>query len=757
VSCLFCFFFCFFFLFFVFFFLRTIFDFAKKKKKKIMAAALVGKKPDKEGFLEKIGKAGGAFGFGRLGRLGGWRKRWCVIMDFELKYFEKKVRDGKGKAQGSIPLQGVIQVCGGKLGAARSQREHGFTVSIKDRVFCFSAENDEIAQQWVDAIREQQLKALLHYGTHFLRMRICGARSIKAADANGTSDAYCVVTVGGDEYKSEIVMKSLEPRWDETFTWIVANASTPVELAVWDYDRLASDEKLGALPFSLQMLATKCDKEEVVEWHTLQPLDSGEVELGLTVGGFSGHDASEQPEIDPVMEFYLKYVKRDKDGNMVVDGLPESWEMLFKKAGIRPDELKNPTIVSELIKIMTDALKDTSKLGSGDGGDGKKKKKRGERPISKAKVLWDFEAQQEGDLPLAQGDIVFVYEKKETGWWRGKKEGGDGTQGLFPGNYCEEIARRKAAAPAKALPAAPKKELPAAPTKALPAKPADPAPGPPQGDGDDKEEAAPPGLGAVPSEPAPAPPPEPAPAPPKDVAPAPPPDAAPEPPKAKKEEPAAKDDKSVASSSSSKKHDKKSSSSKKHDRKSKHDKKSSRKSNKPTESAPAPPAPEPSTKSSKKDKKDKKPPAKSIPPAPTKPAPTPAAGDDDAAAPDAPPAPPVASDAPKPPPMPPAAPVAPTPPPPVAASSGGGAAARPAPPPAGNHGGLLGAIGGFDKSKLKKAETPKGGVDALDDRQMNSLVGLLSNALNARRADLKEDVDSDEESADSDWEDDDWE
>jgi amphiphysin len=49
-------------------------------------------------------------------------------------------------------------------------------------------------------------------------------------------------------------------------------------------------------------------------------------------------------------------------------------------------------------------------------------------------ALYDFEAQQNGDLGLTKGDIVIVTEKTSdsNGWWKGMKKG-QNVEGLFPG------------------------------------------------------------------------------------------------------------------------------------------------------------------------------------------------------------------------------------------------------------------------------------------------------------------------------------
>ena len=52
------------------------------------------------------------------------------------------------------------------------------------------------------------------------------------------------------------------------------------------------------------------------------------------------------------------------------------------------------------------------------------------------KVVFDFEASEEGELSLTVGQVVNVLTQDESGWWTGEV---DGKTGLFPMNYVEVI------------------------------------------------------------------------------------------------------------------------------------------------------------------------------------------------------------------------------------------------------------------------------------------------------------------------------
>mmetsp|Transcript_22848 Transcript_22848/g.34083 ORF Transcript_22848/g.34083 Transcript_22848/m.34083 type:complete len:573 (+) Transcript_22848:136-1854(+) len=56
-------------------------------------------------------------------------------------------------------------------------------------------------------------------------------------------------------------------------------------------------------------------------------------------------------------------------------------------------------------------------------------------PCRIARALYDFEAQADGDLTLAEGDTVTITESDASGWWKGQSKNGEGR---FPSNYIEE-------------------------------------------------------------------------------------------------------------------------------------------------------------------------------------------------------------------------------------------------------------------------------------------------------------------------------
>lgn len=60
------------------------------------------------------------------------------------------------------------------------------------------------------------------------------------------------------------------------------------------------------------------------------------------------------------------------------------------------------------------------------------------------KAVYDYAPQGEGELAIAEGDVLYVLEKsQEDDWWKAKKrasaEDDDEPEGLVPNNYVEEV------------------------------------------------------------------------------------------------------------------------------------------------------------------------------------------------------------------------------------------------------------------------------------------------------------------------------
>ncbi|ESL12091.1 hypothetical protein TRSC58_00147 [Trypanosoma rangeli SC58] len=84
-----------------------------------------------------------------------------------------------------------------------------------------------------------------------LQVCICGARNLHDSQIIGMPDPYCRVRLGDYRYKTKVVKDSLNPVWDETFRFQVADEATAqlcVEL--WN-ENIITDDLMGTYRLSL--------------------------------------------------------------------------------------------------------------------------------------------------------------------------------------------------------------------------------------------------------------------------------------------------------------------------------------------------------------------------------------------------------------------------------------------------------------------------------------------------------------------------
>ena len=81
-----------------------------------------------------------------------------------------------------------------------------------------------------------------------LHVQLVRATGLKAMDRGGLSDPYVKLTLAGEGRKSKTIKKTLDPVWNEAFTWkgtLRDLTSSPLVLHCLDYDFGTRDDKLG--------------------------------------------------------------------------------------------------------------------------------------------------------------------------------------------------------------------------------------------------------------------------------------------------------------------------------------------------------------------------------------------------------------------------------------------------------------------------------------------------------------------------------
>jgi hypothetical protein len=100
----------------------------------------------------------------------------------------------------------------------------------------------------VATAKEQQRRPTKYVFT----IKIVEAENLKACDPNGTSDPYVVL---GDEYqkrlaKTRVVMRNLNPRWDESVD-ITVQGALNIIATIWDWDTFGDHDYVGRTSLKL--------------------------------------------------------------------------------------------------------------------------------------------------------------------------------------------------------------------------------------------------------------------------------------------------------------------------------------------------------------------------------------------------------------------------------------------------------------------------------------------------------------------------
>ncbi len=105
------------------------------------------------------------------------------------------------------------------------------------------------------------------------------AKKLIAADRGGTSDPYCQIKVEKQSFKTEIVKKSLNPVWNETFDFSARSTTKALIFEVFDYDMIGSHDFLGGIEIDLSTLELDMGAHKPT-WYDLTSLGRSETVAG---------------------------------------------------------------------------------------------------------------------------------------------------------------------------------------------------------------------------------------------------------------------------------------------------------------------------------------------------------------------------------------------------------------------------------------------------------------------------------------------
>ncbi|KAA6387445.1 MAG: hypothetical protein EZS28_017028 [Streblomastix strix] len=122
-----------------------------------------------------------------------------------------------------------------------------------------------------------------------VRAHIYQARNLPAADDEGTSDPYVVISYGGQKAKTKTIEKTLFPCWYETLTLDVdipddATIAAPLIVMIYDWDSVGSDDFIGRIEVPFSQMTRQIAPEP--KWHELYVGDVVEGKEGELLASF---------------------------------------------------------------------------------------------------------------------------------------------------------------------------------------------------------------------------------------------------------------------------------------------------------------------------------------------------------------------------------------------------------------------------------------------------------------------------------------
>ncbi|OIW13880.1 hypothetical protein TanjilG_31769 [Lupinus angustifolius] len=118
-------------------------------------------------------------------------------------------------------------------------------------------------------------------------VRVIEAKNLPPMDHNGFSDPYVRLQIGKQRFRTKVIKKCLNPKWDEEFSFSVDDPNEELVVTVMDEDKLF-DELVGQFEVPMSLVFDKETKSIGTAWYALQTKskkfknkESGEVSLSI--------------------------------------------------------------------------------------------------------------------------------------------------------------------------------------------------------------------------------------------------------------------------------------------------------------------------------------------------------------------------------------------------------------------------------------------------------------------------------------------
>ena len=157
--------------------------------------------------------------------------------------------------QGALKVQSTFRGRAGRKKVAAARKERETAATRMQAIYRGRSERRGAAARSKSFDGAAAIAPAGPMGT--LRVHVQRATNLKAADRNGLSDPYVVLSVAAQTHRSATIRSTLNPEWDEAVVFegsLSAMVAEGLTLRVWDWDLGSRDDKLGEARVDLSPL-----------------------------------------------------------------------------------------------------------------------------------------------------------------------------------------------------------------------------------------------------------------------------------------------------------------------------------------------------------------------------------------------------------------------------------------------------------------------------------------------------------------------